>query len=147
MTEGNIKIFSAVEEHRIIQCIKDAEHNTSGEILFYIEAKCEGDPLQRAIEVFHHLRLHEKHHRNGVLIYLATKHRKFAIVGDEGVHSKIPDSFWEDTKNKMLEFFKEGKIADGVCEGVKLVGKKLKEHFPFDAENKTGYSHTINYGP
>jgi uncharacterized membrane protein len=146
MAKSNVKVFSTEEEERIIQSIKEAERGTSGEIRFYVEPKCEGDPLERGVEVFHHLRLHEKHHRNGVLIYLATDHRKFAVVGDEGIHSKVPDNFWEDVKNHMLEFFKQGKLADGVCEGIKLVGEKLKESFPYDADIKDNYSDTINYG-
>lgn len=143
---SKIKVFSTEEEKHIIKAIKDAEHNTSGEIRFFVESECEGDPMERGVEVFHHLRLHEKNHRNGVLIYLATEHRKFAVIGDEGIHAKVPDTFWEDVKNKMIEHFKKGKLAAGVIEGIKLVGEKLKESFPFDADNKDGYSDTINYG-
>jgi uncharacterized membrane protein len=143
---GKKKFFSEKEEQEIIGFIKAAEQFTSGEIRFYVESKCEGDALERAIEVFHHLELHKKNHRNGVLIYLAKEHRKFAIVGDEGIHTKVPDNFWEDVKNKMAEFFKQGKLLDGICEGVKLVGEKLKESFPFDPNNNDGYTDIINRG-
>ncbi|MGP8216332.1 MAG: TPM domain-containing protein [Bacteroidia bacterium] len=140
------RFFSAREEEQIISTIKDVERFTSGEVRLYIESECESDPLERGISVFHHLKLHEKNHRNGVLIYLASEHRKFSIVGDEGIHTKVPDNFWEDVKNKMTLFFKQGKLADGVCEGIKLVGEKLKDAFPFDSTIKDGYSDTINYG-
>ncbi|HWY98961.1 MAG TPA: TPM domain-containing protein [Bacteroidia bacterium] len=143
---GKKKFFSEKEEQEIIGFIKAAEQFTSGEIRFYVESKCEGDALVRAIEVFHHLELHKKNHRNGVLIYLAKEHRKFAIVGDEGIHTKVPDNFWEDVKNKMAEFFKQGKLLDGICEGVKLVGEKLKESFPFDRNNNDEYTDIINHG-
>lgn len=140
------KFFSPSEEEKIITTIKEAEHSTSGEIRLYVESKCEEDPMEKAIAIFHHLQLHEKHHRNGVLIYLATKHRKFAIVGDEGIHTKVTDIFWESVRGEMISFFKQGKLADGVCQAIRLVGEKLKESFPVDPGNKEGYSDTINYG-
>ena len=143
---AKLKVFSNEEEKQIISAIKSAEHNTSGEIRFYVESKCEGDSLERGVEVFHHMRLHEKHHRNGVLFYLATDHRKFAVVGDEGIHAKVADNFWDDVKAKMLGYFAQGKLAEGICEGIKMAGEKLKEFFPYDANNKDGYADTINYG-
>jgi uncharacterized membrane protein len=143
---GKKKFFSEKEEQQIIGFIKAAEQFTSGEIRFYVESKCEGDALERAIAVFHHLELHKKSHRNGVLIYLAKEHKKFAIVGDEGIHTKVPDNFWEEVKNKMAEIFKQGNLVDGICEGVKLVGEKLKESFPFDSNNTEGYTDIINHG-
>src|ERR1700739_81780 len=111
--------------------ITEAERSTSGEIRFYVESKCEGDAYERAVALFHHLQLHEKHHRNGVLIYLATKERKFAIVGDEGIHTKVTDIFWEEVRTNMIEIFKQGNLVKGICEGVKQIGEKLKESFPF----------------
>jgi uncharacterized membrane protein len=140
------KFFSAAEEKQIIDAIKLAEHSTSGEIRFYVESKCEGDAYERSVAVFHELKLHEKNHRNGVLIYLAKDHKKFAIIGDEGIHTKVTDIFWENVKDKMAEFFKRGELTQGICEGVRLVGEKLKESFPFDPDNKQGYTDTINHG-
>jgi uncharacterized membrane protein len=140
------KFFSKAEEQQIIDAIKIAERSTSGEIRFYVESKCEGDAYERAVALFHHLQLHEKHHRNGVLIYLATKERKFAIVGDEGIHTKVTDTFWEDVRTNMIEIFKQGNLVKGICEGVKQVGEKLKDSFPFDPNNKQGYTDKINHG-
>jgi uncharacterized membrane protein len=142
---GKKKFFSGKEEKQIIDSIKAAEQFTSGEIRLFVEPECEGDPLEKAIAVFQHLKLHEKGHRNGVLIYLATEHRKFAIIGDEGIHTKVADSFWEDIKNRMAVFFKKGEITDGICEGIKLIGEKLKENFPVDPSVKEGYTDKINY--
>ena len=140
------RFFTQAEEARIIGAIKEAEHTTSGEIRFFVESKCEGDAYERGVAVFHHLQLHEKNHRNGVLIYLATKDRKFAIVGDEAIHTKVTDNFWESVRSTMIDMFKEGKITEGVCEAVKQVGEKLKESFPFDANDTKGYTDKINHG-
>jgi uncharacterized membrane protein len=51
-------------------------------------------------------------HRNGVLIYLATEHRKFAILGDEGIHRVVPENYWEDVKEEMQKNFREGRICE-----------------------------------
>ena len=142
---GKKKFFSGREEKQIIHTIKTAEQYTSGEIRLFVEPECEDDPIEKAIAIFQHLKLHEKGHRNGVLIYLATEHRKFAIIGDEGIHAKVPDNFWEDIKNKMAEFFRQGKIPEGICEGIALIGEKLKENFPVDPNDKDGYTDKINY--
>ncbi len=140
------KHFSKTEEEQIISAIKAAEHSTSGEIRFYVESKCDGDAYERGVAIFHHLQLHEKNHRNGVLIYLAVKDKKFAIVGDEGIHTKVTDVFWEDVRSKMLDIFKTGNLVAGVCEGIKLVGEKMKESFPIDPNNTKGYTDKINHG-
>jgi uncharacterized membrane protein len=140
------KFFSKAEEQQIIDAIKTAERSTSGEIRFYVESKCEGDAYERAVALFHHLELHKKNHRNGVLIYLATQERKFAIVGDEGIHTKVTDTFWETVRTNMIEIFKQGNLVKGICEGIKQIGEKLKESFPFDPNNKQGYTDKINHG-
>lgn len=140
------KFFSKAEEERIIGAIKEAERSTSGEIRFYVESRCEGDAYEKAVEIFHHMQLHEKNHRNGVLIYIAIKDKKFAIVGDEGIHTKVTDVFWEGVRSSMIELFKQDKLVEGICEAIKQVGEKLKESFPFDPNDTKGYTDKINHG-
>lgn len=140
------KFFSKAEEERIIHAIKEAEHSTSGEVRFYVESKCPDDAYERAVAVFHRMQLHEKNHRNGVLIYMAIKDRKFAIVGDEGIHTKVTDTFWESIREQMIERFKEEKMVEGICEAVKQIGEKLKESFPVDPNDTRKQEHKLNHG-
>jgi uncharacterized membrane protein len=73
--------------------------------------------------------------RNGVLFYFAVKDRKFAIIGDAGIHAKVPEGFWDKIKELMLKDFIEGKFTEGLSEGILLAGEQLKTHFPHQKDD------------
>ena len=139
-------IFNKEEKAKIIQAIKDAELETSGEIRLHLESRCKGDALQRTVRVFEKLKMHETHLRNGTLIYLAIKDQKFAIFGDEGINEIVPDDFWEDVKDEMGQHFNKGKFADGVARGIFLIGEKLKEFFPYQEDDINELPDDISVG-
>ena len=88
-----ITILNRDEDHRVVEAIRQAELNTSGEIKVHIENHCRGDVEERSLYVFNRLKLNETQLRNGVLIYLAVKDRKFAILGDEGINNVVKKAF------------------------------------------------------
>ena len=112
--------------------IRRAEERTSGEIRVHLDCCAQKSALEKAKQVFAKLGMAKTRHRNGVLIYLATDHKKFAILGDEGIHRVVPDDYWETVKNTMQERFREGKMCEGICLGVREIGEKLKAYFPFE---------------
>ncbi len=122
--------FSNVEDRAIIDAIKEAEKATSGEIRLHVEKQCKGDVLDRASEVFSLLAMHKTQLRNGVLIYLAVVDRKFAIIGDTGINQKVETHYWGGIKDHMSTKFKTDAIVLGLCETIKTIGQKLKDHFP-----------------
>lgn len=138
--------FSEVEKKNIIQAIADAELNTSGEIRLHVENKCDGNPSEKAIEVFHKLNMHKTELRNGVLFYLAIDARKFAVIGDKGINDLVPVNFWDDVKNGVFEHFKKNEFAKGICAGIELTGEKLKAHFPYQADDTNELSNEISFG-
>ncbi|MEB0249548.1 TPM domain-containing protein, partial [Mucilaginibacter sp. 5B2] len=99
-------VFTEEEQQRIQQAVADAEKNTSGEVRVCMEKTCSDDPLDRAAKYFAQLEMHKTKLRNGVLIYVATVDRKFAIIGDAGINSVVPGDFWDTTKESMLNHFK-----------------------------------------
>lgn len=101
-------ILNREEGQRIVEAIKTAERNTSGEIKVHIENHCKGDVEERSIVVFNKLKLNETKLRNGVLIYIAIKDHKFAILGDEGINQVVEENFWNDVKDTMAAKFREG---------------------------------------
>ena len=123
-------LFNDEEQKRIKQAVEAAEQNTSGEIRVCVEKTCSEEVLDRAAKYFAKLDMHKTKLRNGVLIYLATVDRKFAIIGDAGINEVVPDDFWEQTKLDMLDQFKQGNLVEGVATGVKLAGEQLKKYFP-----------------
>jgi uncharacterized membrane protein len=130
-------LFTLEEQEEIKLAIQAAEFQTSGEIRVYVEAKCsEANVLDRAVNRFHHLKMHETELRNGVLIYLATDDKRFAIIGDKGINEKVEDTFWDSTKDIMLSHFKDAKMAEGLKQGIAKVGEQLKSYFPYDKNDK-----------
>ena len=124
------RFFSTREKKEIVNTIRDAERHTSGEIRVHVESHCGADPIARAQAVFDKLGMSKTELHNGVLIYLAIADRKFAIIGDEGIHRAVPPDFWDDTKVKMESLFRAGKFCEGVCLGVQLAGEHLAQYFP-----------------
>ena len=83
------KFFTTEQQHEIVEAIRQAEANTSGEIRVHIENHCRGDIMDRSAMVFNILKMNETAERNGVLIYLAIKDKKFSIIGDEGINKMV----------------------------------------------------------
>ncbi len=84
--------------------------------------------------------------RNGVLIFVALKDKKFAIIGDIGINEKVPKHFWQETKDLMIGHFKDGRIADGIVEGILDAGMQLQTYFPFHHSDENELSDDISYG-
>jgi len=141
-----VSIFSKEETEDIKQAILNAELDTSGEIRVHVENVCEGDVLDRASYWFDKLKMHETELRNGVLFYLAVKNRKFAVIGDQGINTKVPAGFWDNIRAMMLEHFREGRFAQGLIDGVCLAGENLKKHFPYQKDDVNELPDDISFG-
>jgi len=143
----NVKdLFSKDEEQWIKQAIMNAELDTSGEIRVHIENTCNGDVMDRAAFVFEKLNMHKTKLRTGVLIYLAVKNRKFAIIGDKGINKVVPGNFWDDIKQRMLNHFRNGEFTKGITEAIRMAGNQLKDHFPYQSDDKNELSDEVSFG-
>lgn len=129
--------ITEAQEQQIVQAIQEAERNTSGEIRVHIENVCKGSELDRAVEVFADLHMHQTKFRNGVLFYIALESHHFAVIGDGGINAVVPDNFWDEVKNVVLTEFKAGRYVDGLSKGVHLAGQQLKTFFPYDQKGDT----------
>ncbi len=138
--------FNESDRLQINAAIKEAEKNTSGEIRLFVEEECGKNVLDRAAFIFSELEMHKTKQRNGVLFYLATSSRQFAILGDVGIHSKVEDDFWHAIKHEMQNYFTEGNFLKGLTIGIKMSGDALKLHFPYDKKDKNELSDDIIFG-
>ncbi|MFN8278420.1 MAG: TPM domain-containing protein [Chitinophagales bacterium] len=139
-------MFSESEKQAIVAAIRQAEKATSGEIRVHVQPKCSEDPMQDAIAVFHRLKMTETAARNGVLVFLATEHRKFAVVGDEGIHRFVGNDFWNETAQVMRQHFSGNEMVQGLCAAILLIGEKLKLHFPYQQQDTNELSDEISEG-
>ncbi len=134
------------EELEIVEAIRVAEKNTSGEIRVHIEKTTSMAPFDRAMEVFHLLKMDETELKNGVLIYLAVKDKQFVICGDKGINELVPDDFWDCTRDVMEKNFKEHYYKQGLIEGILRAGVQLRKYFPYVEGDSDELSNEISRG-
>ena len=138
--------LTAVEESQIIEAIKIAEKNTSGEIRVHLERTADKDPLERAKDVFCFLKMDETKDHNGVLFYVAVDDKQFAVLGDVGIDKAVPTDFWNSVKSTVLEQFSNGNYAVGLEAGILETGNKLQEYFPYQTNDNEELTNDISLG-
>ena len=84
--------------------------------------------------------------KNGVLIYIAVESKKLAILGDEGINTKVPEKFWDAEKELMLTHFSKGEFTKGMELAIIEVGNILKEFFPYQSHDTNELSDEISKG-
>jgi uncharacterized membrane protein len=125
------EFLSKLEHDRIVQAIAEAESRTSGEIRVLIQrGKLNSDPLVTAQKRFNRLGMHKTRERNAVLIFVAPRVHKLAVVGDTAIHEKCGDEFWQRVVEKMRTHFQNEKFSAALIEAVKEIGSVLATHFP-----------------
>ena len=139
--------FKEEEQQRIIEAIRQAEKQTSGEVKVHIEKKCPtADVMERAKEVFGLLNMHLTEERNGVLFYLAYEDRKFAVLGDKGIYEKVSLDFWDSTKDLLRAHFSKNQFSEGLSKGIAEAGLQLKKHFPYQSDDINELPDDISFG-
>jgi uncharacterized membrane protein len=116
---------------RIVGAIREAEAKTSGQIRVYLQrGELKMDPLIAAQKRFKTLKMEKTRYRNAVLIFVAPRAHKFAVIGDEAIHQKCGDALWQDVVQKMREHFRSERFSEAIVEAIQDIGAVLAEHFP-----------------
>jgi uncharacterized membrane protein len=137
--------FSKEQQAQILASVRQAEKATSGEIRVHIESTAKADVLDRAAWLFNKLGMSKTSERNGVLFYLAVNDRKFAIIGDAGINSKVPAGFWNEISELLSNNFKEGRFTEGLSQGIIMAGDQLKKYFPCCEDDINELSDEISF--
>lgn len=143
MTEVS-DLLSPDDELEVIEAIRLAEKETSGEIRVHIEKHTNADHYKRAAEVFHELGMDNTELKNGVLIYLAIDDRHFVILGDKGIDAVVENDFWDCTKDVMQNHFKNRDFKTGLIEGIGRAGERLRQFFPWQEGDTDELSNEIS---
>ena len=114
----------------VVAAIRDAEQKTTGEIRVYVTHKHVETPVMEAQREFMRLGMANSPQKNGVLIFVAPRSHKFAVIGDKAVHEKCGDEFWRKLAEAMTGYFRKSEFTEGILHGVKKAGELLAEHFP-----------------
>ena len=124
------EFLDKLDQDRIVKAIQNAEGQTSGEIRVHVQPKSGSDIRQFAERTFERLGMTKTAHRNGVLLFIASEENRFAILGDRGIHEKVPAGFWDDISAKLTIRFRNGEFTDGIVEAIAAAGEHLKQYFP-----------------
>jgi uncharacterized membrane protein len=114
----------------VAAAITAAEAATSAEIRVHLDAHCPGDAMARAVEIFERLGMHRTAQRHGVLVYVSIEDHKLAVIGDQGIHERVGQVYWERLVEAVLGHFREERPRDGLAHAVGEVGRVLRRHFP-----------------
>ena len=125
------EFLSKLDHDRIVHAIRDAESRTSGQVRVFIQrGKLDVDPLVAAQKKFHRLGMHKVPERNAILIFVAPRAHKFAVVGDKAIHEKCGEAFWQSLVDEMREHFRGEKFTEALIHGIKEIGAILAAYFP-----------------
>jgi uncharacterized membrane protein len=139
------KFLSKVETEGINSAIKAAERKTSGEIKVVIARHCWGRLEGKAAKIFGQFGLDKTEKRNCVLILFVVTNREFLIHGDQGIHDRVGQGFWDEIRDKMAAYFERDEFGEGISEGVSLIGERLSEYFPYQRDDIDEISDEIVY--
>ncbi len=123
-----------VDQVQVVAAIQAAERVTSGEIRVSVAAFFWGDVEKTAEKAFRRLGMEQTADRNGVLIFLVPSRKRFAILGDTGIHEKVGQAFWQDASACLAGHFRKGSFTEGLVETIRMVGGRLTTHFPSAGE-------------
>lgn len=137
--------FNQQEQQMLVNAIAEAELKTSGEIRLHLANFCFGNEVKAAGKIFTKLKMQHTNERNGVLIYISTVSRKVAVIGDEGIHQKLGDAFWQKVVDQLIKQFKENKKADALAACIIECGNQLGKFFPRQSDDKNELTNTISY--
>lgn len=120
-----------LDDKRIVAAIAAAEATTSGEVRIFVQrGDVPSDPLLFAEQKFIELGMTKTAEGNAILIFVAPRAQKFAVVGDEGVHKKCGVEFWQQMVDAMRAHFKREEFTDALVEAIESAGQLLAQHFP-----------------
>lgn len=130
------EFINQLDERKIADAIGAAELKSSGEIRVFVSHRNIPTPLPQAMHQFKQLRMDQTKHRNGVLIFVAPANRKFAVVGDSGVHQKCGNDFWQKVGSGITDSMKRGRYTEAILDAVRTIGDLLAVHFPRDPNDR-----------
>ena len=129
----------------LVEAIQTAENHSTGEIRIHIDSNTEGNNAEIAFEVFKRLCKDQTLEKNAVLFHVNFEQHYLTIIGDEGIHEKVHQNFWEKMHDQITQEFQNKNFHDGLKNAVLETGLELKKHFPISGENPNELSNEITF--
>ena len=143
---GTKEFLARLDHDRIVRAIAAAEQKTSGEIRVFVQRGEIIDPMAAARAKFEKLGMTRTRERNGVLIFVAPRAQKFAVIGDEGVHAKCGEAFWQQLIESTQVHFKAENFTDAIVHAIEHTGELLAQHFPRRPNDRNQLPNAVEEG-
>jgi uncharacterized membrane protein len=140
------QLLRSIDAERVKNAIEQAENQTSGEIVVSVAPFFWGSVEKAARRSFVRLGVNRTRARNGVLFFIVPSRRLFVVLGDQGIHEKVGQEFWNGVASHLTEHFHAGDFTQGLVDGIAEVGRQLMTHFPFEASDANELSDDIDFG-
>jgi uncharacterized membrane protein len=127
------RLLKQLDAKKIRGAITAAEKRTSGEVRVSVAPFFWGRVRPVAERAFRRLGMTNTRERNGILFFIVPARKRFVVLGDEGIHAKVGQEFWDKIAEAMAECFHKGEFSDGLIEGIEAAAGGLAAHFPYDA--------------
>ena len=141
------EFIHALDDAQIATAIGAAEKSTSGEIRVFVTEKAVDDPVLAGEKEFLRLGMQKTAQRNAVLIYFAPKSQNYSVIGDEGVHQKCGQNFWNHITEEMTPLLKAHRYTDAIVTAVREIGELLATHFPIQAGDRNELPNKVERDP
>ena len=129
----------------LVEAIQTAENHSSGEIRIHIDSNTEGNNAEIAFKVFERLCKGRTAAKNAVLFHVNFEQHYLTIIGDEGIHEKVHQNFWDQMHDQITQEFSKKNYHNGLKNAVLETGKELKKYFPILGENPNELSNEITF--
>jgi uncharacterized membrane protein len=126
------RLMKKIDPERIKKAIVEAEHKTSGEVRVSVAPFFWGPVRRVAEKAFRRLNMDRTKDRNGILFFIVPSRKRFVVLGDEGIHARVGQDFWEGVASLMSAHFRKSEFTEGLVRGIEEAGVKLAAHFPYD---------------
>lgn len=123
----------SLDDERIVAAIREAESRTRAEIRVHVAEDAVEDTQDAGARVFEELGMTATAERNGVLLFVAPASRRFAVLGDAGIHARCGEAFWSAVAEAMAAEFRASRFTEGIVAGIAAVAAELSRHFPRSA--------------
>ncbi len=140
------RLRQVIDEEAVKAAIEEAERGTTGEIRVSVSTFFWGDVRKTAERSFERLGMTATARRNGVLFFLVPSRRKFAVLGDAGIHDKVGQGFWDAITAAVEGRFRKGDFTGGLVLGFAEAGRVLALHFPREDANPNELSDDVDFG-
>ena len=123
--------LSNEDETELVSAIREQELRTSAEIRVCVSRKWIFRHQRYAWKVFAKTGMFNTQHRNAVLIVMMPRVHRIVIIGDTAINKVVPEQFWQESVNAMIQQMREHGALSSLREGLRRVGDILSQHWPY----------------